>query len=255
MNADRRKSGSLEVDDRFSEMHVYPDAERLADEAAAWLCRQASASSGRIAICLSGGSTPQRLYQKLARSPIRERFPWDRVHWFWGDERFVSPDHPDSNSRMAREAMLNHAPVAGTHIHPVPTTGLTPAEAAVAYARALQDFYGAAVLDAARPLFEVTLLGLGDDGHTASLFPGNPTLDERSAWAASVVGARPEPRITLTYPVLEASRHVAFLVAGASKRETLAAIHRGEPFPAAALRPRGRLHWFVDHAAASGLPR
>lgn len=236
------------------EVQVYADAAQLACEAATWLCRVACESHGRLAICLSGGSTPKHLYEHLAQKELRIRFPWYRVHWFWGDERFVPPEHPDSNFRMAREAMLNEACVPESHIHPIPTVGLTPDEAATAYARTLQVFYGAATLDSARPLFDVTLLGLGGDGHTASLFPGTHVLYERNAWVASVVGARPEPRITLTYPTLESSRHVAFLVSGASKREMIAAVRGGAAVPATRLRPVGTVHWLIDCAASTPAP-
>jgi len=162
------------------------DAEALAHRAAEWLAGLAVASRGRFAVCLSGGSTPRRLYQLLAQPPFRPRIPWGRVHWYWGDERFVA------------------------------------------------------------------LLGLGPDGHTASLFPGTKVLDERRRWAAEVVGAKPEARITLTYPALESSRHTAFLVAGADKRAMLSRALAGDPaVPAARLNPVGDLTWFIDAAAAA----
>ncbi len=227
------------------------DAEALAQAAARWITGLADAQAGRFAICLSGGSTPRRLYQLLAAAPYRDALPWDRVHWFWGDERFVPWDHPDSNYRMAREAMLAHSPVPAQNIHPIETTG-TPADGAQAYERTLKAYYGADALDPARPLFDVMLLGLGPDGHTASLFPGNDVLDERRRWAAEVIGAREEDRITLTYPVLESSRHSAFLVAGADKREMLARALAGDrALPAARFHPEGELVWFADLAARS----
>ncbi|HEU0156601.1 MAG TPA: 6-phosphogluconolactonase [Stellaceae bacterium] len=234
-----------------TQIEAATDAEALAQQAARWITGLAAAQSGPFAICLSGGSTPRRLYQLLASDPCRGMMPWDRVHWFWGDERFVPWDHPDSNYRMAREAMLAHAPVKAQNIHPIETAG-EPAHGARRYERELKTYYGAEALDPTRLLFDVTLLGLGPDGHTASLFPGTAILEERQRWAAEIVGARPETRITLTYPVLESSRHTAFLVAGTDKREILArALAGDQALPAARLKPQGDLVWFVDAAARS----
>ena len=175
---------------------------------------------------LSGGSTPKTLYGLLASDEFRGRFPWQRVSWYWGDERFVPYDHPESNYRMTREAMLAKVPVPPENIHPVPADG-TPDEAALRYELTLQADYGATVLDPARPLFDITLLGLGPDGHTASLLPGEPVLEERKRWVAAVSHGRPEVRITMTYPVIESSRHVAFLVAGQEKAAIFDAIRAG----------------------------
>ncbi|PWC45768.1 6-phosphogluconolactonase [Azospirillum sp. TSO22-1] len=232
---------------------VLPDAEALADAAAQWLTERAvEHPDKRFAVTLAGGSTPRRLYERLAEPPLRDRFPWARVHWFWGDERFVPPDDAKSNLRMARESLLTKAPVPAGNVHPVPTVGVSPQEAARAYQRNLVAFYGAPRLDPARPLFDVTLLGLGPDGHTASLFPGTPALDERNDWVAAVLGAQPEPRITLTFPALGSSRHVAFLIAGEGKRAVFARFHRGDTtLPAARLHPAGDLTIFVDAAAAA----
>jgi 6-phosphogluconolactonase len=225
------------------------DLEELAHRAARWISDAAASSRGRFAICLSGGSTPRRLYQLLAEAPYRDAMPWDRVHWFWGDERFVPWDHPDSNYRMAREALLAHVPAPAQNIHGIATTG-DPAEAARAYERVLKSHYGSEALDSARPLFDIELLGLGPDGHTASLFPGTKVLDERQRWVAEVVGAKPEVRITLTYPPLESSRQTAFLVVGADKREPLTRMLAGDQeLPAARLRPAGELVCFVDAQA------
>jgi ribulose-phosphate 3-epimerase len=228
---------------------IAEDPADLAHRAARWIAGLAGRSQGRFAVSLSGGSTPRRLYQLLAEPPFREAMPWDRIHWFWGDERFVPPDHPDSNYRMVREALLSRAPVPAANIHPVETGGV-PAAAARAYEQTLKTYYGAETLDPARPLFDVELLGLGPDGHTASLFPGTKVLDERRRWVAEIVGAKPEARITLTYPVLESSRHTAFLVAGGDKREPLARVlaHDRE-LPAARVQPVGELVWLVDEEA------
>lgn len=231
-------------------IQVFPDAEDLAQGVAAWFCGLAGGTDRIFAVCLSGGSTPKRLFEILGGPDFVNRFPWTRVHWFWGDERFVPPDDPSSNYRMVREALLSRAPVPEANVHPIPTVGLTPAEAAVAYERELKLFYGDEALERSRPLFDVTFLGLGTDGHTASLFPGTAVLEERKRWVASVIGVKPEPRITLTYPVLESSRNAAFLVAGEDKRSTVRRVLNGEQVPAARLHPAGELYWFLDEAAA-----
>jgi 6-phosphogluconolactonase len=233
-------------------LQIFTDAEALAHHVADWLVATAARGDRPFSIALSGGSTPRRLYELLASRPYREALPWERTHWFWGDERFVSHDDPESNYRMVREAMLTRVPVPPANVHPVPTEGLSPAEAALAYERQLKDFYGASILRPDRPLFDVTLLGLGPEGHIASLFPGTAILKERTRWVGAVIGAKPEPRITLTYPALESSRAVAFLVTGAAKRAVLEQLLRGDPeLPAGQLHPvHGTLRLFVDRAAA-----
>ena len=231
-------------------IEILADPLALARHVAEWMTETALAARGPFRISLSGGSTPKTLYRLLAADEFRHRFPWQVVSWYWGDERFVPYDDPESNYRMVREAMLAKAPVPPENIHPVPVDG-TPDAAARRYERTLQEAYGAATLDPARPLFDVTLLGLGPDGHTASLLPGEPVLEERKRWVAVVSHGRPETRITLTYPVIESSRRVAFLVAGSEKAAILREIRNGDSqAPAARVRPRGELLWFVDRAAA-----
>jgi 6-phosphogluconolactonase len=231
-------------------IEILPDARALARHVAEWLTGAALAARGPFRVSLSGGSTPKTLYGLLAADEFRHRFPWQLVSWYWGDERFVPYDHPESNYRMAREAMLAKAPVPPENIHPVPVDG-TPEDAARRYERTLQEAYGAATLEPARPLFDVTLLGLGSDGHTASLLPGDAVLQERKRWVSIVSHGRPEIRITMTYPVIESSRRVVFLVAGSDKAAILREIHNGDSqAPAARVRPLGELFWFVDRAAA-----
>ena len=231
-------------------IEILPDPLALAYHVAKWMTEAATAGQSSFRVSLSGGSTPKTLYGLLASDEFRDRFPWQRVSWYWGDERFVPYDHPESNFRMTREAMLAKAPVPRENIYPIPTDG-TPEDAARRYERTLQHTYGAATLDPRRPLFDVTLLGLGPDGHTASLLPGEPALDERGHWVAAVAHGRPEVRITLTYPALESSRRVAFLVAGEEKTAIFGAIRKGgSRVPAARIRPVGELWWFVDQVAA-----
>ena len=231
-------------------IEILPDPLTLARHVATWMTRSALAAEGPFRVSLSGGSTPKTLDGLLATDEFRSRFPWPRVSWYWGDERFVPYDHPDSNYRMIREAMLAKTPVPPQNIHPVPTDG-TPDDAARRYEQTLQQAYGATTLDPRRPLFDITLLGLGSDGHTASLLPGEPVLDEHKRWVAAVSHGRPEVRITMTYPAIESSRRVAFLVAGEEKAEIFGAICAGNSqVPAAQVRLVGELLWFVDQAAA-----
>jgi 6-phosphogluconolactonase len=231
-------------------LEVLADPDALAKRVADWLMDLALAKDGPFALCLSGGSTPKTLYALLAQPPYLDGFPWARTHLFWGDERFVPPTDPLSNYRMVKDALLDHAEIPAANIHPMPTEGMSPEQAAAAYGRELKAFYGADELDPSRPLFDVNLLGLGPDGHTASLFPGTAVLAEKTLWAAAVIGAKAEARITLTYPVLESSRYAAFLVAGKDKADILARLRAGdEALPAAHLHPNGALCVFSDRAA------
>jgi 6-phosphogluconolactonase len=231
-------------------VETLPDPAALARHVAEWMTSMALAVRGTFRVSLSGGSTPKALFALLASDEFVGRFPWAQVSWYWGDERFVPYDHPESNYGMTRKAMLDKAPVPPGNVHPIPANG-SPEEAAARYERTLQAAYGSAVLDPARPLFDITLLGLGADGHTASLLPDEPVPQERKRWVASVSHGRPEVRITMTYPVIESSRWVAFLVAGREKAAILRMIRAGgSKVPAARVRPVGELVWFVDRAAA-----
>jgi 6-phosphogluconolactonase len=204
-----------------------------------------------VRIALSGGSTPRRTYQELARARLVDRFPWSRVHWFWGDERSVPPDDLDSNFRMTREAMLDGAPIPPANIHPILTVGISPDEAAYRYEIELKRAYGASTLLPDQPLFHVCLLGLGEDGHIGSLIPAEPALLELDRWVAVVAHGRPETRITLTYPVIDASRHIAFLVSGETKRSILREVLAGGSIkPAARLSPMDDILFIADRAAA-----
>lgn len=174
------------------------------------------------------------------------------MHWYWGDERFVPRRHSSSNYRMVDRALLSKVPIPERNIHGVPVTG-TPDEAARRYELALRQHYGAVTLKPERPFFDFTLLGLGTDGHTASLFPNDRALEERRRWIVAVSREATGPRITMTYPLLESSRQVAFLVAGAAKAAMLAALRAGgSQVPAARLRPVGQVSWWIDRAAAGG---
>lgn len=227
------------------------DSMALARTAAERMIARIAANSGRAAICLTGGSSPKRLYQLLATEPWRAKIPWPRVHWFIGDERFVGPDDPRNNMTMARRAFLDVcAPIA--NIHPIPTDAINPDEAAGRYEHILQSFYGADRLDPVRPLFDVVLMGVGPDGHTASLFPFHPAIAETERWVVGVPEAHVEPfvpRVTLTLPALGSCREMLFEVAGSEKRAILTRLFAGENLPANKARSAGETIWLVDEAA------
>jgi len=224
----------------------------LAQMAAQRLLARIGANDGRVAICLTGGSGPQRLYQLLATEGMASRIPWQRVHWFIGDERFVPPDDPLNNMSAARRTFLDgRAPA--SNIHPIPTDGGNPDEAAGRYERGLKTFYGAQLLDPVRPLFDLVLMGVGPDGHTASLFPGYPALAEKERWVVGVPQAHVEPlvpRVTLTLQALGSCREMLFEVAGSDKRAILTRVLAGENLPAnEAHSTIGDTVWLVDRAA------
>lgn len=231
-------------------VEISPDKGTLAERFAEWLVDRYEDTSGSFVLNLSGGSTPKSVYALLATELYRRKFDWERIHVFFGDERFVPPDHPDSNYRMASEAMLSKVPIPAENVHAVPTAEGNPASAAAAYQQTVQRFYGKDTLDLARPVFTVTLLGLGEDGHTASLFPGTGALTERQAWVTSVVGAKPEPRITMTYPLLASSGSVAFLVSGTGKQAMLQRLLDGDQtIPSGRITSTGEIFVFCDEAA------
>jgi 6-phosphogluconolactonase len=230
---------------------VVADPAALAKAAAERVLARMAANSGRIAICLTGGSSPKALYQLLATEPYRNRIAWDRVHWFIGDERFVPVNDPRNNMAMARGAFLDRCAPA-SKIHPIPTDAANPDEAAERYARELQSFYGAEALDAAHPLFDLVLMGVGPDGHTASLFPGFPAIEETNRWVVGVPKANVEPfvpRVSLTLPTLSCCREMLFEVAGQEKRPILTRVLSGENLPANRAQSIGETVWLIDEAA------
>jgi len=233
---------------------VLADPTALAKAAAERLMARIDANDDRVAICLTGGSSPRQLYRLLASDPCSGRIPWDRVHWFIGDERFVPPGDPLNSMGAAREIFLDRfAPPA--NIHPIPTDAAGPGESALRYERELQSFYGARGLDPARPLFDVVLMGVGPDGHTASLFPADPALEETRRWVVGVPSAHVEPfvaRVTLTLPVLASCREMLFEVAGTEKRAILTRLLAGEALPANRARSIGETILLVDQAALGG---
>jgi 6-phosphogluconolactonase len=226
-------------------IEIVKDLETLSVQAAELIADHIRQSRGPYRLALSGGNTPRGCYRHLAHL---HQLPWDQVEIYQGDERFVPPDNPDSNYRMIREALLKS--IAPRSVFAMPTDG-TPGQAACAYEEMLRQQYGASTLAPGRPLFDLQLLGLGEDGHTASLIPGQPVLDNRADWVAAVPQGRDEVRLTLTYPALESSRLILLLVSGAAKRDVMARVRAGDQaLPAGRLRPQGEVIWLADRAAA-----
>lgn len=211
--------------------------------------QSAIAQRGTCTIALSGGSTPKPIYEAIAGHDL----PWDNLHVFWGDERYVAPDHPDSNQRMAREAWLDRVPFPPENLHPMPSQGQDPESDAQAYDQHLQAFFG---LESGQfPQFDIMLLGMGDDGHTASLFPQTEALEvcDRSVTVGNKDG---DPRITLTVPVLNLSRTIIFAVAGENKQAALAQVFAPEgdeaTYPSRLIQPvDGEIYWLLDAAAGA----
>ena len=221
-------------------IEILPDPPALARRVAEWMTATALAANGPFRISLVRRFDPQERFTSFLLPAISAaRFPWQQVHWYWGDERFVPYDDPESNYRMAREAMLAKVAVPPENIHPVPVDG-SPEEAALRYERTLQAAYGDATLNPSTPLFDITLLGIGPDGHTASLLPGEAVLQERKRWVAAVSHGRPEVRITMTYPAIESSRQVAFLVTGQEKAAIFDTIRDGDSQRTGRSRQTGR---------------
>ncbi|MGB5932414.1 MAG: 6-phosphogluconolactonase [Anaerolineae bacterium] len=248
-----------------AEIRTYSDAASLAQAAAehfVTLARKAITSRGQFAVALSGGSTPRATYALLATEEFAARVDWPRVHVFWGDERCVPPDHPDSNYRMAREALLDHVPVLTRNVHRIQGE-ISPKEAAVDYESTLRSFFAPRAKgkdtrdDEPTPRFDLVLLGMGDDGHTASLFPRTAALHEQTRWVvAHYVENLGAWLVTLTPVAINAAAHITFIVSGASKaervRQVLSGTYRPDVLPAQIVRPTtGRLLWLVDDAAAA----
>jgi 6-phosphogluconolactonase len=240
------------------EVRVFPDDETLAREGAAWVATRIGSGlrrRGRFHLVLSGGRTPRALNGALARI-ARDRIDWSCVHFFWGDERCVPPEDPESNYRMASETLLEGLDVPSENVHRIPVEEGPAVQVAKLYESELRRHFP----DGPFPRFDLTILGVGEDGHTASLFPRDGVLEERVHWVRAVTapeGVEPPERVTLTYPALEGSRRILYLVTGSSKARVVASILREERetelHPAARVQPTGRVHWFLDREAGAFL--
>ncbi|MEE8392652.1 MAG: 6-phosphogluconolactonase [Anaerolineae bacterium] len=227
---------------------IYAHAAELARAAAEYVvtvAEDAVAARGQFTVALAGGSTPRATYALLANDEFVTRMNWQHTHVFWGDERCVPPDHPDSNYRMACEALLYHVSISTRNVHRIQGE-LNPEQAASIYQDELRAVLGT------DGRFDLILLGMGADGHTASLFPGTTALEERERAVVAVYVERTQSwRVTLTLPVINAARHVLFLVSGKAKAAALAQVNAGEPLPASLVQPsHGQLTWMVDRDAA-----
>jgi 6-phosphogluconolactonase len=245
-------------------VNVFADAAALAAAASERFADAADlaiADRGRFVVALSGGSTPRRTFELLAREPLASRVNWSRVHVVWGDERCVPPTDAESNYRMAREALLGQVPVPAENIHRMRGED-DPANAAASYEATLRTLFripnGPPSFEPGRNI-DLALLGLGDNGHTASIFPGSAIVDERDRWvSAEYVPAVAMWRITMTAPLLNAASEILFLVSGGAKSSVLKQVLEGprhpQELPAQLIAPtRGRIQWLVDRAAAADL--
>lgn len=238
------------------EVHVYATPSEVSRQLAEWITTHIETTlktAGRFTWCLTGGNSPKELYGLLAAEPFRSRIDWSKVHLFWGDERAVPFEDDRNNARMTFAALVDHVPVLNTHVH-VMNTALVPEKAAEAYATTLHKYFGAD-----GPTFDLVLNGMGEDGHTLSLFPGQPVIHEESAWVkAYYLAPQKMYRITLTAPLVNRAHRVAFLTFGEGKAHALKEVLKGERnvdlYPSQIIQPiDGELHWFVDAAAAAAL--
>jgi len=236
------------------QIEVFPDKAALVQwalEKTLEILQGAIAQRGTATIVLAGGSTPKPLYEALAKHSL----PWDAIHVFWGDERYVPPTDPDSNEGMARQAWLDQVPFPPENIHAMPTDAADPAIAAEQHDQHLRQFFQ--VAPGEFPALDLVLLGMGDDGHTASLFPHTAALDV-SDRLITVGQKADQPRLTFTAPLINQARHVMFLVAGASKQaaleQVLAPTGDATAYPSRMIQPQGQLYWLLDQAAAESLP-
>lgn len=233
----------------------YEELSRAAAELFVTECRQTVRERGRFSVVLSGGHTPRHTYELLTQPEYARRVPWTDVHVFWTDERCVSPDDPESNQRMAHEALLDHVPIPAHQVHPI-LCAQHPQGAAERRELELRKFFADRT-----PRFDLIILGLGDNGHTASLFPGSTVLKDRERWVADVhVPGEGPNRVTMTAPLINQARRVVFLVSGAKKAQALHEVLEGplDPnrLPAQLIKPTdGQLVWLVDRAAAAQLKR
>lgn len=236
-------------------VEVLPNKAALIDRAyqvAVAAIEEAIAQRDRATLALSGGSTPRPLYEALAKADL----PWGKIYVFWGDERYVPQDDPKSNARMTKEAWLNQVPIPAENIFPVPTGANDPAADAAQYEETLKKFFQSQPGEF--PALDFVLQGMGDDGHTASLFPHTEALDVRDR-LVTVGNHAGEPRITFTVPLINQGRKVVFLAAGENKQDAIAHVFSseadGHDYPSKLIEPANGEHWLLDGDAGQGLPK
>jgi 6-phosphogluconolactonase len=251
------------------QLHITKDLTELSTQAADFIVehiKDTLQKQPRFTLALSGGSTPKALHDLLASNEYKNKINWSKVHIFWGDERFVPFDDERNNAKMAFDTLLNKVPVLKEHIHIMQTENISPEESAQAYEKVLREYFPLVHIipnddvpdNTPHTTFDLIILGMGDDGHTLSLFPGKPVIHETDKWAtAFYLDAQAMYRVTLTHPVANHSACVMFLVNGIGKAKALHQVLEGpynpDVYPSQIIKPKGELHWFMDEAAASGL--
>lgn len=237
------------------QLHISANPDALSTSYADWLVdyiKEVLQRQDRFTIALSGGSTPKKLHELLATPAYKDRIDWTKLHVFWGDERFVPFNDERSNAKMAYDTLLDHVPVPAAQIHVMQTENISPEASAAAYEQLLHTYF-----DGKATSFDLVILGMGDDGHTLSLFPGKPVIHETAKWVTAFwLEAQDMYRVTLTHPVVNNAACVTFLATGEKKAKVLYEVLKGERnvdlYPSQIIQPaNGQLHWFVDEAAAA----
>ena len=245
-------------------LHIFKTSEEFTHAIAEWMTEcivETLKTKDKFTLVLSGGNTPKALYQKLAAAPYLQKVPWEKIHIFWGDERGVPFNDSRNNAKMAYETLLNHVPIPASQIHVMQTENITPEKSAEAYEKILHEYFPLTSDNSQLMTFDLVLLGMGDDGHVLSLFPGTAVVHEEEAWATSLwLQTQDMYRITLTKTVVNKSTRIAFLTTGSNKAHALKEVLEGhynpDLYPSQEIKPEtGQLHWFVDEAAAAQLKK
>lgn len=240
-------------------LHVFKTPEEFNHSVADWVANciaETLKTKDRFTWVLSGGNTPKKMYELLADTPYREKIEWQKLHIFWGDERDVPYNDSRNNAKMAYETLLNHVPIPASQIHIMQTENISPEKSAEEYERILHEYFPITADHPPLTTFDLVLLGMGDDGHVLSLFPGTSAVHEENAWATSLwLESQNMNRITLTKTVVNKAKHIAFLTTGANKAHALKEVLEGhynpDLYPSQEINPEnGELYWFVDEAAA-----